>query len=131
MKHHAQTSSTIFFKKNISELPTKMEELQQHLQNLPYSILGERLMIFGTVLRGTSTYWRKFRQDLSNLIQQIGCLTIFFTLSAADMQWPDLHKLMPGTSPTDPREARKWRRQNVINNPHIVAHYMHLRCTML
>ena len=46
------------------------------------------------------------------------------------MQWPDLHKLMSGTSPKDPREARKWQRQNVIDNPHIVEHYMHLRHTM-
>ena len=46
------------------------------------------------------------------------------------MQWDDLHKLMLGTSPTDPCEARKWRRKNVIDNPHIVAHYMRLRHTM-
>jgi len=62
--------------------------------------------------------------------QQIGSPKIFFTLSAADMQWPDLHKLMRGKCPRDPGEARKWRRQNVIDNPHIVAHYMHLRHKM-
>ena len=79
-----------------------MEELRQHLQNLPDSILGERLMRFGMVLRGTRAYWRKCRQELSNLIQQIGCPTIFFTLSAVDMHWPNLHKSMPSTSPKDP-----------------------------
>ena len=46
MRHCAEASSTFFVKKNISELPTTMEELQQHLQNLPDSILGERLMRF-------------------------------------------------------------------------------------
>ena len=34
MRHHAQASSTVFVKKNISELPTTMEELRQHLKNL-------------------------------------------------------------------------------------------------
>ena len=48
----------------------------------------------------------------------------------ADLYWPHLHALMPGTQPSDPREAQKWRRQNVIDYPHIVAHYMHLRHTM-
>ena len=85
-----------------------MEELRQHLQNLPDSRLGEILMRFGMVLRGTHAYWSKCHQELSELIQQIGCPIIFFTLSAADMQCLDLHKLMTGTSPTNPREARKW-----------------------
>ena len=60
-----------------------MEELRQHLQNIPDSRLGE--ILCGMVLRGTRAYWRKCRQELSDLIQQIGCLTIFFTLSAVDM----------------------------------------------
>ena len=130
MRHRAQASSIVFVKKNISELPKTMEELRQHLKNIPDSRLGERLVRFGTVLRGTRAYWSKCRQELSDLIQQIGCLTILFTLSAENMQWTDLHKLMLGTSPTDPCEARKWRCQNVIDNPHIVAHHMHLRHTM-
>ena len=46
------------------------------------------------------------------------------------MQWLDLHKLMSSTSPLDLTKVRKWRHQNVIDNPHIVLHYMHLRHTM-
>ena len=83
-------------------------------------------MRFGNVLRGTRAYQSKFHGELCELLQQIGSPTIFFTLSVADMQWPDLHILMPGTSPTDLKEARKWRCQNVIDNPHIVASYVHL-----
>ena len=48
----------------------------------------------------------------------------------AVMQWPYLHKLIPSKSIVDPWEARKQRRQNFINNPHIVAKYLHLRDTM-
>ena len=76
------------------DLPTTMEEMWQHLQNLPDSRLGERLMRFGTVLIGTRAYWSKCRVQLSDLIQQIGCPTIFFTLSAVYMQQPDLCKLI-------------------------------------
>jgi hypothetical protein len=87
-------------------------------------------MRFETVLRGTCAYWSKCRGELCDLIQQIGCATIFFTLSAIDMQWPYLHKLMPSACPVDPIEANKWRHQNVIDNPHIIENYMHLRYTM-
>ena len=69
MRHRAQASSTVFVKKNITELPTTMEELRQHLKNLPDSILGERLMRLGTILRGTCAYWSKCHQELFDLIQ--------------------------------------------------------------
>ena len=37
---------------------------------------------------------------------------------------------MLGTCLADSVEARKCRHQNFIDNPHIVAHYVHLRHTM-
>lgn len=131
MRHHAQASNAVFVKKNIADLPKTMEELQENLRNLPDSRLPERLTRFGMVLRGTHSYWSKCHAKLSDLIQQIGCPTIVFTVSASDLQWLDLHKLMLGSSPLDPSEARKWRHQNVTDNPHIVSHYMHLRHNVL
>ena len=96
--------------KNMIELPTIVDELRENLQNLLNSKILDRLMIFGHVLRGTRVYWSKCCGELCDLVQQIGSPTIFFTRSVADMQWPDFHILMPGTSPIDPKEARKWRR---------------------
>jgi len=87
-------------------------------------------MRFGHVLRGTCAYWTKCRVELCDLVQQIGSPTIFFTLSAADMQWHDLHILIPSTSPIYQNEVRNWKHQNVIDNPHIVASYLHLRHTL-
>ena len=46
------------------------------------------------------------------------------------MYWPNLHVLMLGTPPINLREAKNWRRQNVIDYPHIVTHYMHFKHTM-
>lgn len=37
MRHHAQASSTVFVKKNMADLPTTIDELREHLQNLPTS----------------------------------------------------------------------------------------------
>ena len=39
-----------------------------------------------------------------------------FTLSSADMHWPELHSLLGGNS----EDSNDAKRQNVINNPHIV-----------
>lgn len=37
---------------------------------------------------------------------------------------------MPSTCHVDPGDSKKWRHQNVIDNPNIVSNYMHLRYTM-
>ena len=66
-------------------------------------------MCFGKNLRGTRSYWEKCRAELSDLLHQIGTPTIFFTLSAKNMYWPNLHALMPGTKPSNLQEAQKWR----------------------
>lgn len=50
---------------------------------------------------------------------------IFFTFSAADLYWQDLHRLMPhGENPIDGESEQDWiknRRQDLIDNPHIAA----------
>ena len=129
-RHQAQNSSTIFAKRNIQDLPITIDELRQHMEDLPNTKLANNLIHFGTTLRGTKSYWKKSQGELYDLLKQLGTPTIFFTLSVADLYWLDLHALMPGTLTTNPREAKKWRTQNVIDYSHIVAHYMHLRHTM-
>ena len=52
-------------------------------------------MRFGSSLRGTRAYWTKCQAELTDMITQLGCPSLFFTLSAADTKWPELHNLMP------------------------------------
>eukprot|EP01018_Ginkgo_biloba_P010190 Gb_29816 [translate_table: standard] len=106
------------------------EELRTQLETLPDVDLVEKVIKFRTTLRGTRAYWSKCLRELSNMIHQIGCPTIFFTLSAANMQWLDLHQLMLKTPPCDAAAVRKWHCNNGIQHPHIVAKYMHLRHTI-
>ncbi|XP_057843079.1 uncharacterized protein LOC131052428 [Cryptomeria japonica] len=107
MRHRAQNSSAVFVKKSLQEMPITINELREHMENIPHSHLADCLMRFGTTLRGTRSYWAKCRAELFDLLHQIGTPTIFFTLSAVDMYWPDLHALMPRTQPTNPQEAQK------------------------
>jgi len=59
------------------------------------------------------------------MISQLGCPTFFFTLSAADTKWPDLHAIMPVIPPPDVVKQHKWRNNNIISNPHLTSLYMH------
>lgn len=59
-RHQDQDSSIVFVKKNKTKIPKTIDELQEHLQNLPTSRIVNKLMRFSTVLRGTLAYWRNF-----------------------------------------------------------------------
>ena len=85
MRHRAQNSLAVFVKKSLQDMPITINELQEHIENVPHSHLADRLMHFGITLRGTRSYWEKCRAKLSDLFHQIGTPTIFFILSAADM----------------------------------------------
>ena len=97
MHHRSNSIAFVFVKKNLGDtLPPTVHELANQLQDMPIDKIGERVTIFGSSLRGTRSYWNKSRAELTNMINQQGTPTFFFTLSAADTKWPDLHALMPG-----------------------------------
>jgi ATP-dependent DNA helicase PIF1 len=81
-------------------------------------------------VRGTRPYWFMQGAKLTDMITQIGTPTLFYTLSMADLSWPDLHRLMPedpfqpGLTPT---ESFQLRSRNIANNPHIVSAYLLLK----
>ena len=77
--------------------------------------------------------------QLVSMIEQLGCPHLFFTLSAADLHWPDLHRLIEeqravalGCPPLDLNQlnenARYDRRvDNLTKYPHIVASFLQAR----
>ena len=54
---------------------------------------------YATSLRGTKQYWFKQRSQLIAMVDTLDLPTIFFTHSAADLQWPELACLI---CPDDP-----------------------------
>lgn len=130
MHHHSQGIALVFVKKNAEDcIPTTIETLCTHMQEFPDSQLAEQLMHFGSSLRGTHSYWNKCRGELSNMINQIGSPTLFFTLSATDTKWPDLHKLFPNGISGTPQTNKTWV-ENIVNNPHTTSLYLHQRFTI-
>jgi len=78
-------------------------------------------MRYGEGLRGSRQFWNGRRYELTDMIKQIGSQgLIFFTFSAADLHWPDLHKLMPSS------EASA-NHQNIVDNPHIAVWFFNKR----
>lgn len=49
---------------------------------------------YASSLRGTRQYWFKQRSRLISMVDTLGLPTILFTHSAADLQWPELARLI-------------------------------------
>ncbi|KAF9489761.1 hypothetical protein BDN71DRAFT_1511858 [Pleurotus eryngii] len=88
------------------------------------------MLCYGAKLWGTQAFWLAQHWELMGKIQVLGSLSVFFTLSAADLQWPDLHKHMPEEIPVPAGDDQAGRRQHRLalnNNPHIAAAYLDKR----
>uniref|UniRef100_A0A1X7VPM3 Helitron helicase-like domain-containing protein n=1 Tax=Amphimedon queenslandica TaxID=400682 RepID=A0A1X7VPM3_AMPQE len=77
---------------------------------------SNKVVHYGTSLRGTRQYWFKERNKLIAMIDTLGLPTIFFTHIAAYHQWPELAHFI---CPEDP-DDKQARATVVINNPALV-----------
>ena len=76
-----------------------------------------------TSLRGTRHYWFKQRSHLIAKVDTLGLPTVFFTHSAADLQWPELARLI---CPEDP-DSSSARNKAVQENPAIADWFFYHR----
>ena len=71
MHHRSNTTASIFVKRNLENtLPPIVHELVNQLQDVLNAKIGERVVRFGSSLRGTRSYWNKSRVELTNMINQ-------------------------------------------------------------
>ncbi|RXK36573.1 hypothetical protein M231_06114 [Tremella mesenterica] len=94
--------------------------------------LARRVRRTASTLRGTPPYWAARSQELKTMIRQLKTPHAFITLSAADLQWADLHSHMSGThtSPSDETMRQRLNSLNVNANPAQVAWWIQRRATL-
>ena len=76
---------------------------------------SNRVLHYAASLRGARHYWFKQQSRLIATADTLGLPTIFFTHSAADLQWPELARLIC----PDDTECSSSRNKAVLENPAI------------
>ena len=95
MRWRALQEGKVYVKQSLNDAQITVTDIQEKIKQGDRH-LADRIMRFGEDLRGSRQFWNARRNELSDMIKQIGTKgLIFFTFSAADTHWPDLHKLMP------------------------------------
>lgn len=123
LRWQALSQGNIFIKKN-SFQNKSVEEIKALLETRPH--LANNIMYYGSTLRGSKAFWYKRCGELLSMVNQLGTPTIFFTLSAADLHWPDLFRLL---APNTNNETLKHmnRTKLMSENPLIVATFFNER----
>ena len=84
---------------------------------------SNRVLHYASSLRGTRQHWLKQRGRLISMVDTLGLPTIFFTHSAADLQWPELAQLI---CPED-SDTSLSRIKAVNNNPALADWFFYHR----
>ena len=111
MRHCALQTGRIYIHQNPHDGHLSLDELREIVGSS--ESFSNRVLHFGASLRGTRQFWLKQKSRLIAMVDTLGLPTVFFTHSAADLQWPELARLL-GVEDTDSSSARS---KAVIENP--------------
>ena len=131
---HVQGQKKIYLKNNPGDATHTMETLQDIVQNRNVEelngLISRMLMYTGNIL-GSDSYFYRRRKELEGLMDSRGMSTFWFTFSAADNYWCDLHKHSGVNVTGNELEKARQRRKFVCENNHIVDYYFGLRLKAL
>ncbi|KAK3914465.1 Vacuolar membrane-associated protein iml1 [Frankliniella fusca] len=124
MRWTALTDGNIFVKQNEEFRDMKVDQLKEILNDNP-NIL-KKIMFNARNLRGSKAYWHSRSGELRDMVNQLNMPTIFLTLSAADLHWKDLYRLLTGQD--DLSHLSEYERHKLLrDNPQIVDEFFDMR----
>ena len=130
-RHRSITQRNVFLQKNKEDADLTEDQLREIIDeggDRLQTLLG-KMCRYNANVTGTPSWFYQRKMELEALIEHKGMCTWWFTLSAADNHWFDLHRLINGDTPPpnfedmDEYEKFAYRRKMAVANPHIVDAY--------
>ena len=90
MRWRALQAGRIYIRQHPGDAQLTVDELRD-MVGREGEASSNRALHYASSLRGTRQYWFRQRSRLISMVDTLGLPTIFFTNSAADLQWPELH----------------------------------------
>ena len=93
MRWRALQAGRIYIRQHPGDAQLTVDELRD-MVGREGEAFSNRVLHYAASLRGTRQYWFRQRSRLISMVDTLGLPTIFFTHSAADLQWPELAHLI-------------------------------------
>lgn len=101
MRHQLISQASVYLHHNPGDANLTIEELQAMVGSLSSELLMKRMERHAAKILGSNQYRFQRHQELHALLDQKGPPTFFWTVSSADMYWPELHKLLAPPLPPE------------------------------
>jgi hypothetical protein len=112
-RHQALTKGRLFVQKN--SLSTKTcSDLRGLIERNPNYV--KRVMFYASKIAGNNSYWYKRSSELIDMVKQLGMPSLFITLSAADLQDPDLSRILKQADTSSQSQSTLLNRNPLIAN---------------
>ena len=121
MRWRALQTGRVYIRQNPEDAHLSIEQLRDMIGREGENF-SNRVLRYASSLRGTRKYWFQQRSRLISMVDVLGMPTIFFTHSAADLQWPELARLI-GAENT----GRAGHNNALIENPAIANWFFYHR----
>ncbi|KAI3935332.1 hypothetical protein MKW98_027152 [Papaver atlanticum] len=125
----ALSLGSIYVKNHPSDGELSIEAIRDMVSSGDSRLLS-RISYCAKQIRGTRAYWYTRLKELIAMVKQLGPPTIFFTLSAADLQWPELYALLDPENILEtlsPMEKRREKGRLLNENPLVVSWFFQKR----
>ena len=122
MQHRALQTSRVYIRQHPGDAQLSLDELRD-MVGRQGEAFSNRVLHYASSLRGTKQHWQCQRSRLLSMVDTLGLPTIFFTHSAADLQWPELARLIC----PDNADSRAAHAKAVIENPALADWFFYHR----
>lgn len=121
MRWRALQCGNVYVRRHPDDARLTVEELRD-MVGREGDTFSNKVLRYASSLRGTRQYWFKQRSHLIAMVDTLGLPTVFFTHSAADLQWPELANLI-----ADDPSSSSSRNNAVKENPAIADWFFYHR----
>ena len=93
-------------------------------------VSNDQAFRFMSSIKGTPSYWKKFKSEVLAMVKQLGVPTFFLTLSCADLRWKEFLEIIQKLNEAefDISNLSYHDRCNILNsNPVLVARHFQYR----
>ncbi len=111
MRWRALQAGRIYIRQHPGDAQLTVDELRD-MVGREGEAFSNRVLHYASSLRGTRQYWFRQRSRLISMVDTLGLPTMFFTHSAADLQWPELAHLICPEDPDNPSARIKAVNEN-------------------
>ena len=125
-RHQLLSQANVYMQQHPEDANLTVEEMKTRIGQLSSNQLMKRLQHYAGKIQGSSQYWFQRYLELKALLEQMGSPTFFWTASAADCHWPELHNLLTHTSNPPTYSDRV---QAIIDQPHLTDWYFTSKLT--